>query len=164
MTTIIRSASEPDLDVLCDLYYEFHEFHACHLPAYLQSLGEPTQDERKKLGEEIMKILEAGHSAILVAEEAGRIIGFAEIYLNHPDLNDRARTHTTYAHLQSLSVTQVFRRKGIGSLLLHAAEAWAQQRGAVELCLDIWEHPLGPLAFYQKAGYHTFRRSLTKNI
>ncbi len=111
-----------------------------------------------------MKILEGSESAILVAEEAGHIIGFAEIYLKHPDLNDRARTHTTYAYQQSLSVTDAFRRKGIGLLLLHTAEAWAQERGAVELCLDIWEYPAGPLAFYQNIGYHTFRCSLTKNI
>jgi GNAT superfamily N-acetyltransferase len=66
--------------------------------------------------------------------------------------------------LQSLAVTEEFRRKGIGDQLLQASEAWGRDRGAVELHLDILEFAAGPLEFYEKAGYHRFRRTLTKNL
>lgn len=161
---IIRSGEESDLDSLCDLYFEFHEFHAQYLPAYLQSLGEPTVHERMELRQAIMDILQGSESAILVAEESGRIVGFAEIYLKLPDPNDRAKTHTPYAHLQSLYVAEAFRHKRIGKQLLQAVEDWARMRGAVELTLDIWEFSAGPLEFYRKSGYHTYRRALTKNL
>ena len=160
----IRPAQKPDLEALYDLYFEFHEFNAQHLPVYLQSLGEPTKEDRKDLQKKLVQILEGSDSTILVAEESGRILGFAEIWLKQPDPNDRAKIHTPYAHLQSLSVTQPFRRKGIGIRLLQGAEAWAGERGALELRLDIWEFSTGPLEFYQKAGYYTFRRALAKNL
>lgn len=160
----IRPAQKPDLEALCDLFFEFHEFHAQQLPAYLQSLGEPTKEDRQDLQKKLMQILEGSDSAILVAEKSGRILGFAEIYLKQPDPNDRAKTHTPYAHLQSLSVSQAFRRKGIGMRLLLGAETWASERGALELRLEIWDFSAGPLEFYQKAGYYTFRRTLAKNL
>ncbi len=162
--TIVRPAGEPDLDSLCDLYFEFHEFHAQHLPDFLQSLAKPTQEDRRELHSEIKKILDGNQSTILVAEHSGRVIGFAEIHLRQPDLSDRAKTPITYAHLQSLAVSEPYRLKGIGKLLLKAAEDWAHAHGALELRLDAWEFSAGPLGFYQKSGYRTFRRSLVKKI
>lgn len=164
MTPIIRPAEQTDLDTLCDLYLEFHEFHTRHLPAYLRSLGESSEQERLKLGLEIMQILDGRDSDILVAEVSGRLIGFAEVHLKLPDDKDHAKTHTSYVHLQSLSVTESFRHKNIGTLVLKTAESWVRQHGAAELRLDIWEFPDGPLGFYRKAGYRTFRRALVKNL
>ncbi len=160
----IRQANEADLEVLCRLYYEFHEFHAHHLPDYLRSLGESLAQERVELNQKIRQIIWASDSTILVAEDSGSVIGFAEIYLKQIDLTNRAINPSTYAHLQSLSVTETFRRKGIGAQLLEAAEAWARMHGALELRLDIWEFSAGPLKFYQKYGYRTYRRGLTKTI
>ena len=46
--------------------------------------------------------------------------------------------------------------------LLHSAEGWADRRWAIELRLDIGESSAYPLDFYEKEGYRTFRRALTK--
>lgn len=46
--------------------------------------------------------------------------------------------------------------------LLHSAEDRAHGRGAIELRLDIGEFSANPLDFYEKEGYRTFRRALTK--
>ncbi len=161
---IIRPAGEPDLEALCALYFEFHEFHARNLPTFLQSLGRPTEDECTELRQEILKIMSNGDAALLVAEEAGQVIGLAEIYRRYPDRKERAISSTPYAHLQSLAVAKSFRRKGIGTHLIHVAEAWAREHGALELRLDIWEFSASPLRFYQKTGYRTYRRSLVKNL
>ncbi len=161
---IIRPAQENDLDTLCDLYIEFHEFHARHLPAFLQPLGEPGEQERQELRRAILELLNDADSTILAAEENYHIIGFAELHLKHPDLKDRAKTPIPYVHLQSLAVTRLFRRKCVGRRLLQAAEAWARVHGANELRLDIWEFSAGPLDFYKRLGYLTYRRSLVKNL
>lgn len=163
-TASIRLAEEPDLDTLCDLYLEFHEFHAQHLPNYLRTLDSSSAKEREELRHKIMEIIQGNDSAILVAECSGRVIGFAEIYLRNPDPTSRVVVSKPYAHLQSLAVTEGFKRQGIGSQLLHTAEFWASDRGAVELRLDIWEFSAGPLEFYEKSGYYTFRRTLAKNL
>ncbi len=164
MANTIRTAVETDLDTLCDLYYEFHEFHAHHIPEYLRSLGKPTARERLDLRQRIKQIMEGSGSIILVADESGRVIGFAEIYLKNIDLVDRTLVPRAYAYLQSLSVTEECRSKGVGMRLLNAAETWANEQGAAELRLDIWDFTAGPAEFYQKAGYRTYRRSLVKRI
>lgn len=162
--TTIRLAEESDLHTLCDLYFKFHEFHAQHLPDYLHTLDNSSTKEREELRYKIKHIIQGNDSAILVVDCSGQVIGFAEIYLKHPDPTNRAVVPKQYAHLQSLSVTEVFRREGVGNQLLQAAEAWARYRGAVELRLDIWEFSAGPLEFYKKSGYHTFRRTLAKSL
>jgi GNAT superfamily N-acetyltransferase len=134
----IRMAEETDLDRLCGLYIEFHEFHARHLPAYLRSLGKSSAKERKELRDRILKIIQGDDSSIVVADWSGRVIGLAEIYLRQPDLANQAVVPKLYAHLQSLLVTDDLKLQGIGNQLLHAAETWARDRGAVELRLDIW--------------------------
>jgi len=99
-----------------------------------------------------------------VAEGSGLVLGFAEIYLRHPDPKNLAVVPKLYAHMQSLSVTEAFRDQGFGHQLLKAAEVWARDHDAIELRLDIWEFSEGPLGFYEKSGYRTFRRALTKNL
>ncbi len=163
-TISIRLANVSDLESLCDLYSEFHEFHAHHLPDYLRTLGSASAKEREELRNKIIEIIQGSDSDILVAEGSGRVLGFAEIYLRHPEPKNLAVVPKLYAGLQSLSVTEAFRHQGIGNQLLKAAEAWARDHDAIELRLDIWEFSEGPLGFYEKSGYRTYRRALVKNL
>ena len=160
----ICQAIDSDLEELCGLYYELHEFHAKYLTAYLKSLGEPSGNDRVLLMDEIKRVINGSDSTILVAESASQVIGLADIRINSPDPTNRGINPTPYAHLQNLVVTQVYRRIGVGILLLQAAEDWSRARGVVDLTLDVWEFADGPQEFYQKAGYRTFRHSLIKNI
>jgi len=160
----IRLANESDLDALCDLYFEFHEFHARHVPAYLRSLGNPSGQARDELRQKIREIIQGERSTILVADLSGQTIGLAEIYLRQPDPTNPAVVPTLYAHLQSLVVTEPLRRQGVGKQLLQAAQVWAQENGAAEMRLDIWEFAAGPLGFYEKMEYHTTRRTLAKKL
>ena len=160
----IRLANESDLDALCDLYFEFHEFHAHHVPAYLRSLGKPSGQAREELRQKIREIIQGERSTILVADLSGQTIGLAEVYLRQPDPTNTAVVPTPYAHLQSLVVNEPHRRQGIGEQLIQAAQVWAQENGAAEMRLDIWEFPAAPLSFYEKMGYHTTRRTLAKKL
>jgi GNAT superfamily N-acetyltransferase len=160
----IRLAVDTDLDALSELYFEFHEFHARHLPKYLRSLGELSAKDREELLSKIAEVIKGNDSAILVAIDMERVIGLAEVYLKHPDPADRGVNPAPYAYLQSLAITESYRRRGIGSQLLRAAEEWAREHGVTDLVLGIWEFPKGPLEFYLKAGYHVYRQSLAKDL
>ena len=161
---IIRLAEEQDLDTLCTLYFYFHEFHAHHLSTYLRTLDYPSEKEQEELKCKIKELIQGGDSAVLVADCEGQVLGLAEVYLKHTGLDNRAIVSLNYAHLQSLMVAQDFRGKGIGSQLIKSVEAWARERGAVELRLDTWEFSAGPLGFYDKLGYQTIRRTLAKKL
>jgi GNAT superfamily N-acetyltransferase len=45
-----------------------------------------------------------------------------------------------------------------------AAERWAQEHGAVEMRLQIWEFDGDPLPFYERRGFRTLRRTLVREL
>jgi len=102
-------------------------------------------------------------SALFVAESAGRVVGLAEVYLRQ-DEPDPATVARCYGYLQSLMVDPAYRRQGIATQLMAAAEAWAQARGAAEMRLQTWEFDGGPLPFYDRLGYRTLRRTLVHEL
>jgi GNAT superfamily N-acetyltransferase len=162
-SVLIRSAKVQDVDVLCRLYGEFHEFHVKGVPDRLASLGEPEHHDTPKLRSDIAKVINNQNSEILLSLVDNQVVGFAEVYLLTDKLNP-ARVAYNYGHLQSLLVSEAFRRQGVGEKLLEAAESWAKTRGATEMRLDIWEFPEGPLRFYEKTGYRTLRRKLVRRL
>lgn len=160
---IIRPATIEDIKSLCELYVEFHEFHVRGLPDRLRSVGEAQSDDSQRLSNDIKKIIASDDSTILLAEVDGRPVGLAEVYIRE----DKPSHHTVsrrHGYLQNLAVTEKFRRQGVGDKLTDAAEMWARDKGAVEMRLDTWEFPEGPLEFYEKSGYRTLRRSMVRGL
>ncbi len=159
---LVRAANEQDLDALCRLYVEFHEFHVQGVPDRLRSTHAVPFDSAK-LKEDVCKILGDANAALLIAEGEGEPVGLAEVYLRR-DAADALRVGHQYGYLQSLMVKENWRRAGIGKRLTDAAEQWARDRGAIEMRLDTWEFAAGPQAFYERQGYRTCRRTLVKGL
>jgi GNAT superfamily N-acetyltransferase len=73
---------------------------------------------------------------------------------------------TPYAEIGGIVVDESARLSGVGSVLMHRAEAWALDRGYKEVRLRSGHHREGAHKFYQSIGYeiargsHTFRRYL----
>lgn len=83
------------------------------------------------------RLLQAPDVGILVAEQQGHLLGFAQATLGTPHaLVD----HPAPAELDRLSVQQPFTGRGLGRALRHAAEQEAARRGAGLLWLTPWAH------------------------
>jgi GNAT superfamily N-acetyltransferase len=163
-TVIVRPAANHDRGALCRLYHEFHEFHVRGVPDRLLSLGEPPATyAQTDLYRALGGIIGGADSAIFVAEAAGQAVGLAEVYLRQDEPNP-LETSCRYGYLQSLIVQAGFRREGIGTQLLEAAQQWVRERGAAELRVEVWEFGAGPLPFYEKNGYRTLRRTLVRAV
>jgi GNAT superfamily N-acetyltransferase len=159
----IRFAGIQDLETLCRLYVEFHEFHVRELPDRLLSLGDPDAYDCAKMFPKLEKIIKDDNAVIFLAEVAHQPVGFAEVYVRQDEPN-LARVLHRYGHLQSLMVTEEFRRHGVGKQLVEAAQQWTKDKGATEMRLDIWEFVEGPLEFYEQSGYRTLRRTLVRAL
>jgi GNAT superfamily N-acetyltransferase len=162
-SVLIHSAKLQDIETLCCLYVEFHEFHVRGVPDRLISLSESETYDTTEIHKKLEKIINNEDSEIFLSLVDNQIVGFAEVYLRK-DEPDPARVAYKYGHLQSLLVSEAFRRKGVGEKLLEVAENWARARGATEMRLDTWEFPEGPLRFYEKTGYRTLRRKLVRRL
>jgi GNAT superfamily N-acetyltransferase len=159
----IRLAKKDDLKTLCRLYLEFHEFHVRGVPDRLKSLGDPDKYDCSELYSRLEKIINHKDSVIFLAEVNQKPAGLAEVYIRE-DKPDPARVCRRYGYMQSLVVTEKIRNQGTGKKLVLASESWAKEKGASEMQLDIWEFEAGPLDFYENLGYHTLRRTLTREL
>lgn len=158
---LIREATPVDIPALCCLYFDFHQFHAHHLPERLLSLGEYNDFDATQLAVDIQHLLDDEQAAVFVAVESEQCVGLAEIYLRQDDPQPM-RVAKRYGYLQSVMVSGDARGQQIGTQLLKAVEMWAKQRGATEMQLETWEFLDGPLPFYEKNGYKTLRRKLVR--
>lgn len=152
----IRHATEADLDQVLALYHEFHEFHVRSVPDRLRV---PTPYDDTAACGTLRDILHNKDAALFVAEEHGRLVGLAEVFLRHDAPHPAAIEHV-YGHLQTLLVTEVARRRGQGQRLLATVEQWAREHGATEMRLVCWEFAEGPIPFYEALGYRTMKRTL----
>jgi GNAT superfamily N-acetyltransferase len=162
-SVVIRSAGRQDIEVLCRLYFQFHQYHVGGVPDRLASLGEPDEYDYSELRVNLENIIRDDDSVLFLAQVGQQPAGFAEVYVRD-DKPDPARVSYRYGHLQSLMVLDKFRRNGIGTRLVEETHRWAKEQGATEMRLDIWEFDRGPLDFYENAGYRTLRRTLVRGL
>jgi ribosomal protein S18 acetylase RimI-like enzyme len=95
------------------------------------------------------RLLAAPSAAVMVAELAGKLAGYALVLF---------RTGTSVARLYSIAVAPDAADRGIGATLLDAAEQAAIERGAARLRLEVHEANDPALALYRKSGYRQFGR------
>jgi len=89
--------------------------------------------------------------AVLVAEQPGKsLLGFAELSLRA--YAEDCRT-SPVAFLEGWYVLPSFRRRGVGRLLLAAAETWARQQGCREFASDTQYDNRASIAAHQALGF-----------
>jgi [ribosomal protein S18]-alanine N-acetyltransferase len=86
-----------------------------------------------------------GHrnSRTWVVEEADEIVGFL---IAHRELRKTL-------HIVTIDVSKAWRRVGVGSRLMDAAEQWAQDRGLSTIGLETAQDNVGAQMFYEARGY-----------
>jgi aminoglycoside 6'-N-acetyltransferase I len=102
--------------------------------------------------------------AVLVAEIAGKVVGFVEVGLrSHADGCDPMRS---VGFLEGWYVEPEHRRRGVGRALVGAAEQWARSKGCTEMASDTWidhepsQHAHAALGFAVVDRCVHYRRSL----
>ena len=85
-------------------------------------------------------------AAVLVAEDDGTIVGRLSLARD---------PHPASAHVGDLGlmVAAAYRRRGIGTALLAAAEEWARGAKVTKLELHVFPHNEAAIALYERCGY-----------
>ncbi|MDQ3280038.1 MAG: GNAT family N-acetyltransferase [Acidobacteriota bacterium] len=96
---------------------------------------------------------------VLVAEEDGRLIGFAEVTLrSRADGCDPARP---VGYLEGWYVEGELRRRGVGAALVRAAEDWSRAQGCREMASDTWLDNEGSQRAHEALGFEVVDRVVT---
>ena len=89
---------------------------------------------------------------ILVAEIAGRVVGFVAVQAKVP-CEDQDEEPYEFAYISDLGVLGDFRGRGIGGALLAAAEAYALDQGARWLRIGVLAGNEGAWCLYRSRGF-----------
>ena len=100
----------------------------------------------------------------LVAVVGERVIGIVEVLPRAGvDYPGAARVPFDSVDI-GLSVTPEWRDRGVGTALMEAAEAWARERGAARMILDIAAANTGARRLYERLGYETHALMMDKAL
>ncbi len=91
----------------------------------------PERWDPEKASQRLNEAIASPRSTILVAEDAGTLVGFCTAYLELNSVRFGQR-----CWVEDLAVDPDRRSQGIGASLLGTAKAWARAGGAVHLELD----------------------------
>ena len=158
MQFAIRAATVSDCDALLPIFDEVDALHREHVPHVFQEPHGPARDDEYLLG-----VLADESCGLFVADAGGEILGFVQVVLRDtppiPILVPRR-----VASVENLAVRQGFRRAGIGRALMRRAQRWAEDRGADEIELTVYDFNEDAISFYHSLGYSTSSRRMGKRL
>ena len=123
----------------------------------VSDLGYPTSASQMSV--RLESILRDRDYRTLVACDADQIVGFIGTRLGPLYESD-----DPYGQIMALAVARGHQRAGVGRLLLQAAEAVLNQRGARVLVVTSGNHRSDAHAFYEKQGYIFTGRRYRKSL
>ncbi len=106
----------------------------------------------------------AGEGAVFVAEEEGKIVGFAQCGLRHDYVEGTDTSPVGY--LEGIFVDEACRRQGYAARLLSACENWTKEKGCREFASDCELTNTDSLKFHLSLGFTEANRIIcfTKNL
>jgi ribosomal protein S18 acetylase RimI-like enzyme len=158
MSLRIRRATADDLPDLAAIYRHADAFHAVALPGVFRT---PVAGARTD--EYVLECIANPDGVMFLAERSHRPAGLAFVSERHTPGNPLL-VPRHYAVVDTISVLPWAQRAGVATALLVACEAWARERGLAEIELSVFEFNTGARALYERLGYATVRRIMTKAV
>lgn len=158
MTINVHKATTSDYNALCELFDGIDAFHRDNLPHIFQKPKGAVREQEYYSG----LIADEG-VGLFVAEADGKLVGFIHVIIKEtpaiPIFVPRR-----YAIVDSIFVKPEFQNHGIGRTLMDKMQEWAITKGAVSIELNVYEFNQTAISFYEKLGYHTLSRKMSKDL
>lgn len=110
-----------------------------------------------ELRERVYALYDADDYDVLVALHDDVICGFAIVNIVKKPLSPYNNERAFY-HVEEFGVDESYRRMGAASALVEYMKNAAKALGLSSIELDVWEFNRSALAFYEAAGFSTYRR------
>ncbi len=158
MNFTIRPATQKDYTQLGPIFAQGDALHREALPHVFQKPDGPARSK-----DYISSVIADPNAALFVAESDGHVIGLVQVYIREaPDIS--LFVPRRYAVIDNIAVREGFRRSGVGQALLERVERWAASQNVSQIELSVWEFNAGARDFYEKLGYTTARRVMSKSL
>lgn len=154
MNLITRKAKSRDIPEIQRLYRQLDDHHASLLPAVFQ----PVKGDARG-NDLIQTCIDRVDADYLLAELDGQMIGFLNVqqasYPKYPMFRSR-----DFAMIENAVVDKSYRGKGVGTMLFHAAIAWAKDRDLQHVQTTVWHENVKARKFYIGKGFRSMTMSL----
>lgn len=147
----LRFAEAADLPAVNRLRRQVNDLHVAGRPETFKP-GFPPE-----LEDHVYTVFRDPDQQILLAEAEGVVCGFAILHeLRRPETPFMFERH--FLDIDEFGVDEAFRRRGVATALMEFLRAAAKDRGFDRVELNMWEFNREALAFYEAAGFETYRR------
>jgi diamine N-acetyltransferase len=158
MEISVRKATADDYNALCELFNEGDALHRDHLPHLFQKPSGAAREQDYYWG-----LLAEENVALLVAELGENLVGFVHAIVREPPALP-VFVPRRYAIVEGLVVKSGFQNHGIGRILMDKMQEWAIAKGATSIELHVYEFNETAISFYERLGYQTFSRKMSKEL
>ena len=154
---IVRFARKEDLERVNELRKQVNDLHVEGKPEVFKP---GFCDELRDF---IFAIREDPNKEIVVAEREGKVCGFAVLnHINRPE--NPFMFERDYLDVDEFGVDEESRRQGVASEMIRFIRDWAKEKGFSRVELNMWAFNRGALAFYEAAGFSTYRRYMEMKL
>ncbi len=155
LDVIVREYRDGDAAGIVRISRENARFHVALAPEYFRV---PDEDGFVDLVENDGHWRDAPENLALVAEVDGRVAGYLEASVHPPTDTARWQGQRDLGRVRLIvnfvGVADEFKRRGVATSLVEAAEAWGRSKGAVVAICDTYvDSPLSVPFWEQRMGY-----------
>jgi diamine N-acetyltransferase len=158
MSISVRKATTNDYNKVCELFDEIDAIHRDNLPHIFQKPGGSVREQEYYSG-----LIADENIGLFVAEADGILVGFV-----HAMVRDTPAfpifVPRRYAIVDGIVVKSEFQNRGTGRILMDKMQEWAITKGAVSIELNVYEFNKTAISFYERLGYQTFSRKMSKEL
>ena len=158
MEISVRKATAEDYNSLGELFDEIDGLHRDNLPQLFQKPGGTAREQDYYLG-----LVTDENVALFVSEAGGKLVGFVHAILREPPAFP-VFVPRRYAIVDGIVVKSGFQNQGIGKILMDKMQDWAIARGATSIELNVYEFNETAISFYERLGYQTLSRKMSKEV
>lgn len=148
---VIRFAKEDELERINVLRKQVNDLHVEGKP----DVFKPGFNE--ELQNYVYYIFKDPEQKIVVADKDGEICGFAILHHIYKPENPFMKVRD-FLDIDEFCVDEKHRREGIATAMVEFIKNFAIDQGYHRLELNMWEFNQDAMAFYEAAGFETFRR------
>ena len=128
---------------------------------------EPDRVEEERVVERYFRELQEAHhhntGRMFVTEVEEEVVGFINVQFEH-ESQMYISSLVDYAYNSDIVVLQAYRGRGLGTMLLQQAEAFARQQGATFLKIGVLARNQQAADVYQHAGFRPYEIVLLKQL
>ena len=157
MSVVVRMAAREELERVNGLRRMVNDVHVQGRP----DIFRPGFCEA--LQRHIYDAFDDENSDVIVALADDDIAGFATVqYIRRPE-SPYCLARDFY-RVEEFGVNAQYRRRGVATALVEYMKRDAREKGFDRIELDVWAFNEGAIAFYDAAGFRTYRRYMEMDI